>query len=840
MRQWHVSWQPELATCPFGARLGDLTHTLPARSLWVQYNETDLSFIQRLLAEQGLSWRFEHDQTNPDDSPETSPDQPTHARHCLVIFDAGSALPNNPQSTIRYHRSAATESSDSMTAWARRSEIYPAQVSLASWDYKTLRSPVGQAQASQLTPVLGTGVPMLEDALLTGAYHYADSAQAQHAAQQVLHAHALTAGQYRGSGSVRSLNEGSLFYLTQHEAYPEGQNRFAVLCVEHEASNNLGAQAAVLLANTALEAGTYRNTCLAVPSPDSPYATPLVVSPLSPGLFHANPLRVSDETPRVGPAARARHARLQSALVVGISNETVSTERDCRIKVQFHWQRGQRPNAGGLGHDERSAKPEGNAPGNEASGTWVRVAQTLAGPNWGTVFVPRLGTEVLVDFIDGDPSRPLVIGQAYNGLDLPPWSAGQDSSANHPGVLKGWHTHSLDATERQQYLSDATPGQLRTQLATSVAASQLNLGHLVHNGLGQATRGAYRGSGAELRTDAWAVLRAGEGLLLSSTARVPLGSGIAGSQLDTQEAEGQLAAALETARRLHEGASQASALGLAANSEPEQVHQDLTRTSTATTPAGALPLAQPHLVLDSPQDIVHTTPASVLSFSRASTHRTVQGSAYDTAGATASQVSGGATSVVALSGGIDLVAAQGAISVQAHTDQLEWLAKDQFSVTSVNGVIEITAPNQITLLAGDSGIEMNGANVALKTPGTVSWKAASKNAGGALSGGTSLPALPVGGVGLAEITNSLDENKPILGKLYDEQFHLVDEHGSVKANVGYRIKASNGQVWEGIADADGLTQRIITNEPVALDLEIVDQLVTVTLPLHNVSHNFTA
>ncbi|MCA3162673.1 MAG: phage late control D family protein, partial [Burkholderiales bacterium] len=61
MRQWHVSWQPELATCPFGARLGDLTHTLPARSLWVQYNETDLSFIQRLLAEQGLSWRFEHD-----------------------------------------------------------------------------------------------------------------------------------------------------------------------------------------------------------------------------------------------------------------------------------------------------------------------------------------------------------------------------------------------------------------------------------------------------------------------------------------------------------------------------------------------------------------------------------------------------------------------------------------------------------------------------------------------------------------------------------------------------------------------------------------------------------
>jgi type VI secretion system secreted protein VgrG len=727
----------------------DLTRPLRPRSLCVQYNETDLAFVQRLLAEEGLSWRFEHEQSNTaQDNDSVGSDKPAHARHCLVIFDLGSALPEGTQASIRFHRSDATETSDSITSFTRRTQVRAGQVSVASWDYKTLRSPAGQAQATHYHQILGAGVPLLETTYLAGAYHYTDHTHAEQVAQFVMHAHALPVLQHHGSSSVRTLTEGTLFSLTQHDEYPEGQNRLVVLSVMHEATNNLGAQAAELLANTDLEAGTYRNHFVTVPRADQDNGVPLVVSPLHADRFRPDHVwGHTHTTPLVGPAARARHARLQTALVVGVPTEPLTTERDHRIKVQFHWQRGIRPNAGGLGHDERSAQPEGNAPGDETSGTWVRVAQTLAGPNWGSVFVPRIGTEVVVDFIDGDPSRPVVIGQTYNGQDLPPWSAGQNSCANHPGVLKGWHTQSLDSTERQQYLSDTTPGQLRTQLATSVAASQLNLGHLVHNGLGQASRGAYRGSGAELRTDAWAVLRAGEGLLIASTARAPLGSGISGCQLDSQEAQGQLTAALNTAQRLHVRATQASGLGLAANAELEQLARDLDRAS------GDQPFAQPHLVLDSPQDIAHTTPASVVSFSSASTHRTVQGSTFDTAGATASYVSGGATSVVALQGGIGLVAAHGAISLQAHTDQLAWLSKESLSLTSVNGVIEISAPNHITLQAGDSGIELNGANVTLKTPGTVDWKAAAKNTGGALSGGTNLPVLPVGRVGEIKLEN---------------------------------------------------------------------------------------
>ena len=98
----------------------------------------------------------------------------------------------------------------------------------------------------------------------------------------------------------------------------------------------------------------------------------------------------------------------------GNGDNAITTERDHRIKIQFPWQRGQAPVAGGL-YD--CGTPDcadlGNAPGNDTSGTWVRVAEALAGPNWGTQFTPRIGSEVLVNFIEGDMDRPLVVGHAW-------------------------------------------------------------------------------------------------------------------------------------------------------------------------------------------------------------------------------------------------------------------------------------------------------------------------------------------------------------------------------------------------------------------------------------------
>jgi type VI secretion system secreted protein VgrG len=160
----------------------------------------------------------------------------------------------------------------------------------------------------------------------------------------------------------------------------------------------------------------------------------------------------------------------------------------------------------------------GNAPNNASSGTWVRVAEALAGPNWGTQFTPRIGTEVLVDFIDGDMDQPLVVAQLYNGVDTPPFAAGADSGVNHGGTLSGWHSHNLTGSEGagggaggggyNQWVLDDTTSQLRMRLASSSAASQLSTGYLIGQSPASAQRGSYRGSGFEQPTKFIGVARA--------------------------------------------------------------------------------------------------------------------------------------------------------------------------------------------------------------------------------------------------------------------------------------------------------------------------------------------
>jgi uncharacterized protein involved in type VI secretion and phage assembly len=147
--------------------------------------------------------------------------------------------------------------------------------------------------------------------------------------------------------------------------------QFVLLAVEHHARNNLGAQAAKLLGLTDIEQGSYLNHFHCVPA----------AAPVVPRFIRK-------------PTARG----LQTAIVVGLAGQALSTDREHRVKIQFPWQRGSAPLAGGLAHDERSADALGNAPGNEQCGTWVRETLPAAGANWGAVFTPRLGTEVAVDF----------------------------------------------------------------------------------------------------------------------------------------------------------------------------------------------------------------------------------------------------------------------------------------------------------------------------------------------------------------------------------------------------------------------------------------------------------
>ncbi len=91
----------------------------------------------------------------------------------------------------------------------------------------------------------------------------------------------------------------------------------------------------------------------------------------------------------------------QTAQVVGVDGQEIDTDKYGRVKVQFHW--------------DRAGKS------NQDSSCWVRVAQSWAGKNWGMQFVPRIGQEVVVSFLDGDPDHPLIIGSVYNADQMPPY-----------------------------------------------------------------------------------------------------------------------------------------------------------------------------------------------------------------------------------------------------------------------------------------------------------------------------------------------------------------------------------------------------------------------------------
>ncbi len=131
----------------------------------------------------------------------------------------------------------------------------------------------------------------------------------------------------------------------------------------------------------------------------------------------------------------------QSAFVVGPKDKTVHTDEYGQVKVQFHWDR--------YGQND------------ENSSCWLRVLQPSSGSNWGTQFIPRIGDEVVVAFIDADPDRPIIIGSVYNEANQEPYKLPDNQN------ISGLKTHIEDGSQSSrghELLFDDTPGKERFML----------------------------------------------------------------------------------------------------------------------------------------------------------------------------------------------------------------------------------------------------------------------------------------------------------------------------------------------------------------------------------------
>jgi type VI secretion system secreted protein VgrG len=337
----------------------DTSLELRPRSLCTQHRESDLAFVSRLLAEEGLSWHFEHQDeaaaqpsaARPQAEAATEPPTP-QARHVLVITDRSSPRP--ALGSVRFSSQHATANlrgqKDAVTAFAAGRQLQPNAVTLGSWNYKQLAG----TQASDSTALDIGELPVLEIYDGSGAYRYANTEHAEEAAARALAALELDFERFEGQGGARHFEAGRSFTLVDHALFGANttafnyagglasagaDNDFVLLSVEHHATNNLGANAAQLLAGTPLSRGSYKNH------------------------FHAA-RAAAPVLPRWWPEPTA--PGLQTALVVGLPEQAISTKRDLRVKIQFPWQRGAKPNAGGLPHAS-PGDAQGNAPGNEAA-----------------------------------------------------------------------------------------------------------------------------------------------------------------------------------------------------------------------------------------------------------------------------------------------------------------------------------------------------------------------------------------------------------------------------------------------------------------------------------------
>ncbi len=159
------------------------------------------------------------------------------------------------------------------------------------------------------------------------------------------------------------------------------------------------------------------------------------------GFFYTNtfecvPESVPFRPPRVTPKPNAQGC--QTAVVVGPAGEEIYTDKYGRVKVQFHWDR------------------EGKK--NENSSCWIRVSSPWAGKSWGGIHIPRIGQEVIVDFLEGDPDQPMITGRVYNAENMPPWGlpakkvvSGFKSDSTKGGG--GYNEFSMDDTKGNELIN---------------------------------------------------------------------------------------------------------------------------------------------------------------------------------------------------------------------------------------------------------------------------------------------------------------------------------------------------------------------------------------------------
>ena len=315
------------------------------RDYCVQYRETCLDFISRLMEEEGIFYFFKH----------------AKDKHVLVISDEQSIFAPCPfRPAVEYGLAAdSTIDRDVVKTIAVEHSVRSRTVSLADYDFQKPKVNLGVRATSSLYDLYD--YPGRYETREVGEQYARIQLEEQEAQRRIL----------AGTSNCRQFVAGYKFDL--HDITGQlADDSFVLLSVAHSAS-------ATSYRSDGLEPFMYENH------------------------FQSIPAVVTYRPPRL--VRRPRVEGTQTAVVVGAVGEDFNiVDKYGRVEVKFFWDR-----------EDKSSCP-------------VRVSQAWAGKNWGAIHLPRIGQEVIVDFLEGNPDRPLIIGRVYNAEQMPPYDLPNDQT----------------------------------------------------------------------------------------------------------------------------------------------------------------------------------------------------------------------------------------------------------------------------------------------------------------------------------------------------------------------------------------------------------------------------
>ncbi|MDA8586572.1 type VI secretion system tip protein VgrG [Rhodobacteraceae bacterium] len=341
-----------------------LQETYPAREYCVQYNETDLNFVSRLLEHEGISYFFEY----------------TDGDHTMVLTDANAKFaPAKGYDKIPYREDsdAGRDFDEGITQWQHTDSAVSASYTQTDYDFT---KPSADLKVRSETP-FGHKLDDGKQYFYPGTYM--EIARGETLAgirlEEIQSAHQ----QIDAISTAIGPAAGHTFALTDYPRKAENDD-YLIQSVRYDLSD-----------------GQYR---AGGGSGNTGFSAAYSLLPLS---IPFRPTRIAPVPVMRGP---------QTAVVVGPSGEEIYTDEYSRVKVQFHWDR--------LGEND------------ETTTCFIRVSSVWAGSGWGFIQIPRIGQEVIVDFLEGDPDQPIITGRVYNANQMPPY--GLPGSATQ----SGWKSNS--------------------------------------------------------------------------------------------------------------------------------------------------------------------------------------------------------------------------------------------------------------------------------------------------------------------------------------------------------------------------------------------------------------